>query len=423
MQAPLTDMRSSRQSARDTASLRWPGDAQSRVPAWIYSDPEIFAREMQVFHHGPTWNLVAAECELPVAGSWKRSSIADKSVLVTRDQNGEIHVMENRCTHRGIALCWKHRGQSRSIVCPYHNWTFDLKGALKGVPFEHGTKGAGGMPESFDKAQHGLRKLAVTVRGAAVWASFSDNPPAFEDYVGPVLPVMDRITTNRRPKLLGTSRQVIDCNWKLWMENARDGYHATLLHTFLPAFGLLQPDTPMGQITPHEGHVITGQYLPVRDKTAADPTAAARPAGSRFLLNDMDVVTTAHDEFGDNQNIGFQLFPGAMYRQHLNIPSYRQIIPRGPRRTEVQWTIFGDESDDEEMTLLRLKQANLVGPAGFVLVEDSEVLAKIQASVESYPESVQVTEMGGSDAGKTQRLVAENGIRAFYTYYRAAMGL
>lgn len=399
---------------------RWPSEDLSRVPAWIYSDADWFERELETFHYGATWNMVAAECELPVAGSWKRSWIANKSVLVTRDLHGEIHVFENRCTHRGMSLSWEHRGQGRAIVCPYHKWTFDLQGQLAGVTFERGAGGGPGMPPEFDRSQHALRKLAVAVRGAAVWASFSDAPPSFEDYVGPVLPVLDRITTNRRPTLLGTSRQVIACNWKLWLENARDGYHATLLHTFLPAFGLLRPDLPMGQVTPHQGHVISGQYLPVRGQDAEPPAAAGR---SRFVLNDRDTVSTPYDEFGDNQNIGFQMFPGAMYRQHLNIPSYRQVIPRGPGQTEVHWTIFGDASDDEAMTLMRLKQANLVGPAGFVLLEDSEVIAKLQPILAAYPESVQVTQMGGDDAGPTRRLVAENGIRAFYKFYREAMGL
>src|SRR5690606_19283965 len=109
---------------------KWPAEGNSRVPSWIYSDPAIFEQEMRVFHHGPTWNYVGLDCELPQGAGYKRSWIGNKPVIVTRDAAGEISVVENRCAHRGSLLCWKDKGEAKDITCPYHHWNYDLKGNL-----------------------------------------------------------------------------------------------------------------------------------------------------------------------------------------------------------------------------------------------------------------------------------------------------
>ena len=172
----------------------WPEDGHTRIPYWVYTDPEVFRREQERFFHGPTWNYVALDCEVPNPGDFKRSWVGDTQVVVVRDKDGSINVVENRCAHKGALVCWKNKGNTKDFTCPYHQWNYDLKGNLQGVPLKRGALGKGGMPKDFDNAKWGLRMLKVHNRGGSIWASFDQNAPSFEEYCGPdVLGYVDRL--------------------------------------------------------------------------------------------------------------------------------------------------------------------------------------------------------------------------------------
>src|SRR6266478_9459588 len=218
----------------------WPQEGISRIPYWIYSDPEIYAREQERIFCGPSWNYVALEAELPRSGDFKRTFIGEKPVVVVRDQQGSINVVENRCAHRGVQFCQRHLGNAVEFMCPYHQWTYDLKGNLIGVPFKRGVAGKGGMPRSFNQADHGLTRLNVTTHRGVVFASYSDETEPLAEYLGPeILREFEATFDGRKLKVLGHYRHSLPGNWKLYHENLKDPYHATLLHTFLVTFGLL----------------------------------------------------------------------------------------------------------------------------------------------------------------------------------------
>src|SRR5690242_10364368 len=88
----------------------WPGEDMTRVPYWVYTDPEIYARELERFFYGPTWNYVGLSCEVPNPGDFKRYWIGERSVLIVRDEDGSISVLENLCAHRGSQVVWAARG-------------------------------------------------------------------------------------------------------------------------------------------------------------------------------------------------------------------------------------------------------------------------------------------------------------------------
>ena len=406
---------------------RWPEEGRTRVPAWVYSDPEIFSREMERIHLGMTWSFVGMECEVPRPGAWKRSSVGTKPVILARDEEGDFNVFENRCSHRGAPVVWNSAGEGRTISCPYHQWTFDLRGNLHAVPYQRGAQGKGGMPASFDKRAHGLNQLRVAVRGGGVFATFHPDTPDFESYAGPeVIAAMDRNMKGRQAVLLGTDRQVIQCNWKAWVENARDAYHATILHTFLTTFNLLRADLPPPETALRGAHSrgIIHTRPHQNDDVQRQAAAAEMPTSRKGLqLEDMSVVTTTLDDYGDGRNMGYQLFPATMYQQHLNVPSFRRIVPVSPNETEIHWTYFGFEDDTPAMRSNRIRQANLIGPAGFVLVEDGEVLAKQHRVMSASPDSKQPLEMGGDSIEPGGSMVTENSLRAFYVHYRQIMGL
>lgn len=403
----------------------WPESGDYRVPAWVYSDPDVFQTEMERFHHGSTWNYVGLECEIPEPGSWKRGSVGLKSVIMTRDKAGDVHVVENRCSHRGAPICWGLQGKDTGLNCPYHQWRFSLRGDLVGVPFEKGINKAGGMPAGFDKSANGLRKLRTTLRGGAVWATFSDETPPFEAFVGPdLLAALDRIAQRGKMKLLGTSRQIYKANWKTWLENARDNYHATLLHTFLTAFKLFRADLPAPELKIHGVHTVGKVATRPEVDSSLEATAAEEMKKLRadYKLNDWETVETDRYDYEDGYNIGFQMFPSSMYQPHLNVPSFRQIVPLSVDEHEIRWTFFGFEDDDEALAERRLKQANMVGPAGFVTAEDGEVIVRSQPIIANSSDSEQIIEMGLGSDPSVDTMITEKAIRAFYDGYREVMG-
>lgn len=127
-----------------SADYRWPQDSLQYVPDWVYTSPEIYQREVKRIFHGPTWNFVALEAEIPHPGDYKRSYVGPTPVVVARDKDGSVHVFENRCAHRGAEFCRSQRVNTRDFVCPYHQQSYDLRGNLQGVPFKRGLRKEGG---------------------------------------------------------------------------------------------------------------------------------------------------------------------------------------------------------------------------------------------------------------------------------------
>src|SRR6185437_5363422 len=226
-----------------TDDRHWPNEGISRVPGWVYSAPDVFAREQERIFKGRSWCYVCLEAEIPNAGDFRRSYIGGKVVLAVRRKDGGVSVVLNRCAHRGAEFCSAKRGNKQEFVCPYHEWTYDLEGNLIGVPVRRGYQKQGGMPADFKPEENGLVKLEVASRHGVVFASFDHDIESFEDYLGEkMLGYFDRVFDGRKLTILGYERQRIPANWKLMMENIKDPYHASLLHVFLVSFGLFRMD-------------------------------------------------------------------------------------------------------------------------------------------------------------------------------------
>ena len=399
----------------------WPAEGWTRVPYWIYTDPELYRRELESFYYGPTWNYVALECEIPEPGSYKQSWIGERQVVVVRGKQGQVHVWENRCAHRGARLCWKNKGREDSFTCPYHQWNFALDGRLQGLPLKRGVLKKGGMPPDFDNANHGLNNLRVHVEGGSIWASFDDRAPSFEDYCGPeMLGQIRRLFPGRKLKLLGYNRQLIPSNWKLYFENLKDPYHATLLHTFLITFGLWRADTQSESIPVRSGHSLMLSKNVGKKQT--DANAEMPSFKDKLDLKDLDSVTP-RGEFDDGRVVGLTHFPSVVMHQQANTLGMRHIIPKGVGAFELSWTYYGYEDEDDAMTRLRIRHANLYGPAGYVAMEDGEVLSESQIGTHHYGHRSAVVEMGGRDTEPQDHMVTEVLIRAFYKFYREVMGV
>ncbi len=404
----------------------WPTDDASRVPLWVYSDRDNYQRELDRIFYGPHWHFVGVDCEVEVPGDYKRATIGERSVVMVRDKEGGINVLLNSCAHRGTEVCQKASGNDGPVLrCPYHQWSYDLKGNLQGVPFRRGVKGQGGFGDDFDPAEHGLKRLKVATVNGAVFASFDPAVPPFEDYIGPIMMrYLTRVFSGKKLRVLGYQRQKLKGNWKLYMENIKDPYHATLLHVFLISFGIYRID----QIGVTEQDERTGAhcvFASIRNKpdevTGTEEMASFK---SDYELNDPRMVIPV-PEFPDDISIMIQtLFPSLIVQQQTNSLQLRYIIPLGPDSFELAWTYLGYADDDDDMQLRRLRMANLSGPSGYISVDDSEVMEFSGAGVRANPGGESVLELDGRSPwpSEERHMVTESAIRGFYHHYRDVMG-
>lgn len=408
----------------DAMGTVWPAGNISRVPFWLYSDPSIYRQELERIFYGPHWSYVGLEAELPEARSFKTTSIGERSVIVTRDRNGAINVVENRCAHRGVRFCKSKFGKTRTLVCPYHQWNYSLDGSLLGVPFRNGVKGNGGMPDGFRLEDHSLNKLKVAVRNGVIFASFSDAVEPLEEYLGDeVTKYLDRVFDGRALRVLGYSRQRIPGNWKLMMENIKDGYHPGLLHTWFVTFGLWRADQSSRMVLDRHGR----HACMVSARNAGgdgEVTKGVTSFRQGMELHDPTLLDVAPEDWWGKPTVCMTtIFPSLIVQQQVNSLSTRHIIPRGPGAFDFIWTHFGFCDDEEEMTERRLRQANLFGPAGFVSADDGEVIEFAQQGLSSDCTSSTISELDGVGSDTTEHMVTECLIRGMYRYYRKVMEL
>lgn len=407
---------------------KWQGEGSSRIPFWAYTREDIYKRELERFFYNGHWNYVGLEVEIPEPGNFKRTAIGERSVVMTRDNDGEINVVENICAHRGMRFCRENKGKVKDLLCPYHQWNYDLKGNLQGVPFRRGVKQAGkvngGMPSDFKTDEHGLNKLKVARRGGVVFASFDQNVEPFEEFLGPtILSYYDRVFNGRQLKLLGYRKQRIPGNWKLMQENIKDPYHPGLLHTWFSTFGLWRADNESKlRMDKHKRHAAMVSIKGKGGKVEG-VVAGVDSFKENMKLNDPRLIDIVHEPWwGEPTVVMTTIFPSVIIQQQVNSLSVRHIQPVSHDCFDFVWTHFGFESDDEEMTNRRLIQANLFGPAGFVSADDGEVIEWSQEGFEQEPSYSTVVEMGGRDTDDAEHMVTESLIRGMYAYWRQVMG-
>lgn len=208
-----------------------------QVHGSLYADPQVFADEMaRIFTRG--WVFVGHDSEVAEPGQWVTRRLGREPVIMVRDRQGVVQVLANRCSHRGTALCWEHRGQSNSFQCNYHAWTFGLDGALRAVPY----------PMGFEKdhATLGLDRAAqVEQYRGFVFANLDGSAGPLSAHLGRGgVDMIDRLcdlsptgSIALGPNWLGHS---VASNWKMWPESDNDGYHLNWVHASMVSSA---PDT------------------------------------------------------------------------------------------------------------------------------------------------------------------------------------
>jgi benzoate/toluate 1,2-dioxygenase alpha subunit len=212
------------QSREEISKLIEPG----RVHRRVYTDPEIFELEMErVF--GRAWLFVGHTSQVPKPGDYFTTELGRQPVVMTRDRDGKVHVLFNRCTHRGAKVVNDRCGHATRMTCLYHGWSFEADGTLSAVPIPDG------CTASFRKEDFGLARVPrVQEYRGFVFASLAPNGSSFEDQIGPMKgsidDLVDRAPDGELAFDLGQHRYAYNGNWKLQIENVLDSYHVPFGH-------------------------------------------------------------------------------------------------------------------------------------------------------------------------------------------------
>ena len=213
----LAGLREARSFYLDDAVTAWPVDR--------YTCPDRFAREMQaLFRAMPA--VAAHSSELAGRDAFLTRDFAGLPLLLTRDCAGAVHAFLNVCRHRGTRLVGEDSGCRRRFTCPYHAWTYDNRGALKGV-----THGAAGFP-GIDRAELGLRRLGCTEAHGWIWiapGAGANAAPDIDGFLGGLAEDFAWFGADGL-RIVHEERREWAANWKILYEGGLESYHFRIAH-------------------------------------------------------------------------------------------------------------------------------------------------------------------------------------------------
>src|SRR5258708_7667146 len=194
-------------------------DAET-MPTWCYTSDAFYRREVdRIFRK--VWNFLGAADQIPRPGDYFTVTFAGVPVIILRDEDGELRAFANSCRHRGSALL-DGSGNCKRIVCPYHSWNYRLDGSLAGAPEMQQT-------HDFDPAQNRLVPLRLNTWGGFLFLNFDRGTAPLADYLGDR---RERAGPSGLADMACARRKefVMECNWKLFVENAKESYHIATVH-------------------------------------------------------------------------------------------------------------------------------------------------------------------------------------------------
>jgi phenylpropionate dioxygenase-like ring-hydroxylating dioxygenase large terminal subunit len=355
-----------------------------RVHGSLYTDPAIFQAELERIWYR-TWVYIGHVSEVPEPGDYVLKSIGAQAVIMSRDKQGAIHLLLNRCAHRANLVCDAERGNSSAFRCPYHGWTFANTGKLLGYPF---SSGYGGREA---KAELGLGRVPrVEAYQGFVFGSFADDGPTLAEHLGAAQEAFDRLVRlspeGEVQLTAGWVKHKVKANWKMLLENETDGYHPQFVHASI--FSVTQ--SGIGELYGEKS------------------TALSRDLGGGHTENDL------RPEFRRiGQPLGWfgttpERMPGYVTRmREAHGDAAHEILIDGSPHVmifpnlfiaEIQLFVLQPLAVDEtvqHVTAIQLKGApdinsrmlhqtiGSVGPAGLLLADDSEMYERNQRGVQA----------------------------------------
>ncbi|WP_342724652.1 aromatic ring-hydroxylating dioxygenase subunit alpha [Bradyrhizobium sp. B097] len=346
----------------------------ARVHSRLYYDRGIFEQELERIWH-KSWVYVGHVSEVPNRNDYVTKSIGPTPVLLVHDRTGQITLLLNKCPHRGNQLCAYREGNRSTFTCPYHSWTFSNTGELTGFAYADGYNGA-------DKSRFSLGRVPrVAVYRGFVFGSFASDGPSLEDYLGGAKASLDQLLDNSPEGELeltaGFLQHRTKANWKFLLENETDGYHPAFVHGSV----FQVTDSSIGKLYGPQSSALT------RDFGNGHTEFDLRPEWRR-LDKPLAWFGTTEDRLPDYAEAMKASYGAERARQIMIDGSPHTMIFPNLFIAEIQLFVLQPIAVDEtiqHVTALqfkgapafnrRLRQQTMgsVGPAGFLLADDTEM--------------------------------------------------
>jgi len=359
-----------------------------QVHGSVYTDEAIFQAELQKIWHR-TWVYVGHASEIPKANDFVMKSIGPEPIIMTRDRDGQVHLLHNRCPHRGNRVCVSDKGNARSFTCPYHGWTFSNNGQLRGYPFPSGYEGA-------NRDELGLGRVArVATYKGFVFGSFAAEGPTLEEHLGAAKDSIDMLVMNSPQGEVqvtaGFLKHKVKSNWKFVMENETDGYHPSFVHASI--FEVAK--SGIGSLYSSESTAVTRYFGSGHSENDLRPEfrRIGKPLGWFGTSADRlpDYVSRMQAAYGPEKanEIMINGTPHVMIFPNLFIAEIQLFVlqPLAANETVQHVTALQFKGAPDLNRRMRQQTMGSVGPAGFLLADDAEMYERTQLGVQaSNPE-------------------------------------
>ncbi len=297
---------------RHYARVRKPLLEAETMPAWCYTSGEFYRREVERIWR-KVWNFVGSVGQIPNPGDYFTLNFAGVPTIIVRDRDGEIRGFANTCRHRGSELL-EGQGNCKLIVCPYHSWTYELDGRLRGTPEMDKTA-------NFEKADYGLTPIKTDTWGGFVFINFDPHAGSLESFLGD-LP--QKLAPYRLENMALARRKVydMDCNWKLFVENAKEAYHIATVHK--------------STINKYASAKSAGYW--VEEPNGEYVVTFAQHEGSMALLKGAKGFPTIESLIGRREAGGTYaplIYPSTYLACTIDCAWYLEMQPLGPNRTRM----------------------------------------------------------------------------------------
>lgn len=374
----------------------------------VFASEAVFNRERsRVF--GRSWLFVGHESQIPNNGDFFLSMCGHESVIVTRDHTGEVNVLLNNCRHRGMRVCRYDHGNTTRFTCPYHFWSFSNDGKLAGIPKEECYNG------NLDADEWGLVKARVARYHGSIWATFSDEVPGFDEYLGDASLLLRDFMQGPDGEddgwevVNGIQKWTITSNWKFGAENmAGDLYHDPS-HASVQRLGIAMsgkrgrhawdadPATflKLNLAYPAAGHAARASLYddPSREYVSM---WGQNPQVDEYFREAHYARQKRHGDKSRFYNRGGVIFPSMAYNA-AGRTSISAWVPKAPGVTEVwRWYLVPRKAPQAVKDALRHYLLRYGGPAGMVEQDDVENWSGAQVGTESevagdYPFNYQLS--------------------------------
>jgi phenylpropionate dioxygenase-like ring-hydroxylating dioxygenase large terminal subunit len=355
-----------------------------QVHGSVYHDPEIFEEELQKIWYR-TWVYVGHVSEIPSPNDFVMKFIGPQAVLMTRDRDGQIHLLLNRCPHRGNQVCLKERGNTGSFTCAYHGWTFNNSGTLRGFPFASGYDG-------IDRSALGLGRVPrlASYKGF-VFGSLAPEGSTLEEYLGGARESIDRLVrTSPEGEVkitAGFLKHKVRANWKFIVENETDGYHPQFVHASIfsvakSGIGSLYGDKSLA-VSRDLGGGHTENDLRPEFRRIGAPMGWFGTTADRLP----DYVAKMQAAHGDENARAIMIdgVPHTMIFPNLFIAEIQIFViqPLSVDESVQHVTALQFKGAPDLNRRLRQQTMGSVGPAGFLLADDAEMYERTQRGVKA----------------------------------------